>query len=56
MIEASGYAVQDLHIAGSLLQNSLNSLARRTGRSLPDPVLPGLLAYELIYTATAQTT
>lgn len=51
LLTAQGYAVERIHIAGSALQNVLNLIARRRGRALPRPVLPGLLAYELIYEA-----
>ncbi|MBN2471810.1 MAG: hypothetical protein JXN59_13900, partial [Anaerolineae bacterium] len=51
LLESQGYPVEALHIAGSGLQNMLNAAARRRGRSLPQPVLPGLFAYELIYVA-----
>ncbi len=51
LLEEQGYTVETLHIAGSGLQNALNALARRQRRPLPAPVLPGLFAYELIYTA-----
>jgi methionine biosynthesis protein MetW len=51
LLENSGYQVEQLHIAGSGLQNALNALARRRDRALPAPILPGLLAYELIYLA-----
>lgn len=54
LLETSGYTVQSVHIAGSGLQNALNGVARRTGRALPPLVLPGLLAYELIYVGGAQ--
>lgn len=51
LLEENGYAVESFHIAGSGLQNALNALARRRNRSLPRPILPGPLAYELIYVA-----
>jgi methionine biosynthesis protein MetW len=51
LIESRGYQVDSIHIAGSALQNWLNRLARRSGLPLPHPVLPRLLAYELIYLA-----
>lgn len=51
LIEAQGYTVEALHIAGSGLQNVLNGVARRLQRPLPLPVLPGLFGYELIYVA-----
>lgn len=53
LLEAQGYRVEAVHIAGSALQNMLNALARRIGRALPPPILPGLLGYELIYVAQA---
>lgn len=51
LLTEQGYPVERLHIAGSALQNILNALARRQGRPLPAPVLPGLFGYELIYQA-----
>jgi len=51
LLVEQGYRVERLHIAGSALQNALNTLARRQNRPLPAPVLPGLFAYELIYQA-----
>jgi methionine biosynthesis protein MetW len=51
LLEGQNYPVEQVAIAGSGLQNGLNNLARRLGRPLPPPVLPGLLAYELIYIA-----
>lgn len=51
LIEGQGYVLDEMQIAGSLLQHLLNSLARRFNRPLPSPVLPGLFAYELIYIA-----
>ncbi len=53
LLESNGYRVERLHIAGSGLQNALNAAARRLGRPAPRPMLPGLLAYELIYEARA---
>jgi methionine biosynthesis protein MetW len=51
LIENQGYTVEQLHIAGSALQNLLNTFARQLHRSAPALVLPGLFGYELIYTA-----
>jgi methionine biosynthesis protein MetW len=51
LLKESGFAVESLHIAGSGLQNALNRLARALKRPLPSPILPGLLAYELIFVA-----
>ena len=51
LLEEQGYTVETLHIAGSGLQNLLNGVARAQKRPLPAPILPGLLAYELIYMA-----
>jgi methionine biosynthesis protein MetW len=53
LIEQQGYTVQALHIAGSGLQNLLNDRARKSNRTPPPPILPGLLAYELIYVAAS---
>ncbi len=54
LLESTGYAVEQTPIAGSGVQNVLNALARRLGRPLPPPVLPGLFGYELIYLGTAR--
>ncbi|MBN8594048.1 MAG: methyltransferase domain-containing protein [Anaerolineae bacterium] len=51
LIESQGYHVDSVHIAGSGLQNLVNGVARRLKYPLPKPLLPGLLAYELIYLA-----
>lgn len=51
LLESQGYTVEGLYIAGSGPQNALNALTRRFDRPLPAPLLPGLLAYELIYLA-----
>jgi len=51
LLEGQGYRVEQLRIAGSALQNLLAPLARHAGRPEPRPILPGLLAYELIYAA-----
>jgi methionine biosynthesis protein MetW len=51
LLENCGYRVQALAIAGSALQNVMNSIARKAGRPYPKPILPGLLGYELIYQA-----
>jgi hypothetical protein len=51
LLEEQGYEVEQVLIAGSGLQNMLNALARRLRRRLPRPILPELLAYELIYVA-----
>jgi cyclopropane fatty-acyl-phospholipid synthase-like methyltransferase len=51
LLEDNGYTVESFHIAGSGLQNVFNAFARRLGRPLPQPLLPGLLAYELVYVA-----
>jgi SAM-dependent methyltransferase len=51
LLEDSGYTVSDLHIAGSGLQNTLNNLARKLRMQQPQPIWPGLLAYELIFVA-----
>lgn len=49
LLEAQGYPVEALHIFGSGLQIALNKIARHQGRSLPRPVWPGLLGYELVF-------
>ncbi len=51
LLEEQGYHIEQLAIAGSGFQNLLAMLFRRLGRSEPRPILPGLLAYELIYVA-----
>jgi methionine biosynthesis protein MetW len=51
LLEEQGFAVESFHIAGSGLQNLVNRSARAFARRLPAPILPGLLAYELIYVA-----
>jgi len=51
LLEDQGYPVEALYIAGSGLQNTLNRLARSFKRKVPAPILPGLLAYELIFVA-----
>lgn len=56
LLEDSGYQVETLVIAGSGIQNALNGLARRQNRPLPAPVLPGLLAYELVFVARSPDT
>jgi O-antigen biosynthesis protein len=56
LIEGQDYRVESLQLAGSGLQNLVNGLARRMGRPLPAPLLPGLLAYELIYVAYKERT
>ncbi len=51
MLESEGYCVDGFHIAGSLLQN----LLMRFSSGTPAPILPGLFAYELIYTLHPKT-
>jgi len=51
LLEDQGLCVEAVYIAGSGLQNLGNRFARATNRPLPTPLLPGLLAYELIYVA-----
>jgi O-antigen biosynthesis protein len=51
LLVSQGYDVETLAIAGSSIQNILNAYARRTQRSAPRPMLPGLLGYELIFIA-----
>ncbi len=51
LLQDQGYSIEALLTAGSGVQNILNALARRLGRPLPPPVLPGLFGYELIYVA-----
>ena len=53
LLVEQGYAVEQMLIAGSGLQNVLNGMARRGNRPLPGPILPGLLGYELIYVGSA---
>lgn len=53
LLEENGYKVEEFYIAGSGLQNIVNAAARRFKRPLPAPLLPGWLAYELIYVAKA---
>lgn len=52
LLQAEGYRVEQLLIAGSGVQNVFNALARRLARPLPPPLLPGLFGYELIFVAT----
>jgi methionine biosynthesis protein MetW len=47
LLVSQGYRVEGLHIAGSFLQNQLE---RVFGRSFA-PILPNLLAYEMIFSA-----
>jgi methionine biosynthesis protein MetW len=47
LLEQNGYIVENIHIAGSGLQNALNGLL---GQHMP-LIFPNLLAYELIYVA-----
>lgn len=54
LLEDNGYAVESFHVAGSGLQNVLNTWSRRRKRPLLAPVLPGPLAYELIYVAAVR--
>lgn len=54
LLEDNGYTVESFHITGSGLQNALNARARRRSQNPPRPILPGLLAYELIYVARAR--
>ena len=51
LLEANGYRVEALYIAGSAIQNVLNQRARAANRPVPLPILPNLLGYELIYVA-----
>jgi methionine biosynthesis protein MetW len=51
LLEEQGFVVESFHIAGSGLQNLINRSARAFARQMPAPLLPGLLAYELIYVA-----
>ncbi|MDQ7024092.1 MAG: methyltransferase domain-containing protein [Anaerolineae bacterium] len=51
LLQSQGFQVDEMQIAGSLLQHLLNRLARRFNRPLPKPILAGLFAYELIYIA-----
>lgn len=51
LLEENGYRVTEFYIAGSLLQIMLNRITRAIGRKPLPPILPELLAYELIYVA-----
>jgi methionine biosynthesis protein MetW len=51
LLEQNGYTVENVLIAGSLVQNSLNAAARALKRAPFPLILPGLFAYELIYIA-----
>lgn len=51
LLQDQGYVVDHHHVAGSLLQATLNNIARRFGRPLPKPILGGLLGYEMILVA-----
>lgn len=51
LLEEQGYKVEAIHIAGSAVQNLLNALSRRASWPPAPLVVPGLLAYELIYVA-----
>jgi methionine biosynthesis protein MetW len=51
LVETAGYRVENIHITGSGLQNVLNNLTRHMDNFTPPLILPGLLAYELIYVA-----
>lgn len=55
LLEHQGFHVEQFLIAGSGVQNLLNTVAQRIGRSPFKPILPGLLAYELIYVARIAT-
>lgn len=55
LVESQGYTVEKTTVAGSGLQNLLNSAARRAGfKAEIPPLLPGLLGYELIFVARLQ--
>jgi hypothetical protein len=49
LLERCGYFVKELYIAGSLLQNTLEAVARRFQRTFHQPILPGLLGYEMVF-------
>lgn len=51
LLEQNGYHVDNINIAGSLLQNTLNAASRALKRAPLPLILPGLFAYELIYIA-----
>ena len=51
LLEENGYLVEKLEIAGSGLQNTLNSFTRHLNRPQLSPILPNLFGYELIYVA-----
>jgi methionine biosynthesis protein MetW len=52
LLETQGYTVEQVLIAGSGVQNVINGIARRAGQATIPNILPGLMAYELIYVAT----
>jgi methionine biosynthesis protein MetW len=47
LLVSQGYRVETLHIAGSFVQNQLEKIFRRSFA----PILPNLLAYEMIFVA-----
>jgi cyclopropane fatty-acyl-phospholipid synthase-like methyltransferase len=51
LLEQNGYTVENVLIAGSLVQNNLNAAARALKRAPFPLILPGLFAYEPIYIA-----
>jgi trans-aconitate methyltransferase len=51
LLDDNGYRVEAFHVAGSGLQNLLNARARRKHGQPARPILPSLLAYELVYVA-----
>ncbi len=54
LLRDQGFTVERVLVSGSLVQNILNALARRTKAAPPRPVLPELLGYELIYVARSR--
>jgi O-antigen biosynthesis protein len=51
LLERSGYSVENMYIAGSGIQNILNAMLRRIGKSHTKLLWPSLLGYELIFLA-----
>jgi methionine biosynthesis protein MetW len=56
LLENAAFELEEFRIAGSLVQNSLNKLARHFNRPLPKPIVANLFGYELIYIARRRDT